>query len=185
MVRLLGPSLSPPLLHLLSDAVSLAIGANPQPHHHTPQSQSDYHWFDGDGLLHSVYFSTASASRSTFSSSPPQPTITPLYSNKYLLTDVHLTSRTLTSPLLPSISSLQLPHSLFSTLFGILRAVFLCFLRGVARLSVANTNVIFHDGRALALCESGKAWEFRLPVSLVFFFLLLSRLPVLQVRSTL
>lgn len=72
-------------------------------------------------------------------------------------------ARRLDSPIVPSISDLLLARSIFSSLFAIFRSIFLCVLSGVARLSVANTNVVFHDGRALALCESGKAWEVRLP----------------------
>lgn len=145
--------------------ISIFSGANPQPHHHTSQSQSDYHWFDGDGMLAGVLFSTDPSPSPSSSTGTSRPTIQPQFVAKYLLTPVHVASRTLPSPLLPSISSLQLPHSLFSTLWAIFRAIFLCFVKGIARLSVANTNVVFHDGRALALCESGKAWEVRLPVS--------------------
>ena len=52
----------------------------------------------------------------------------------------------------------------------ILRTVLLVILshlpgskQKIKKISVANTNVVFHDGRALATCESGPPMRIQLP----------------------
>ncbi|GAA5926940.1 carotenoid oxygenase family protein [Sporobolomyces koalae] len=120
-----------------------------------------YHWFDGDGMLTGVHFASTS----------PSAPITPTFVNKYVLTDVFLASNALglSKPILPSIATLL---GSFATihliLFSILRAVFLAFCsfwtaHPLRHLSVANTSVLWHDGRALASCESGPLVEVTLP----------------------
>ena len=98
-------------------------------------------------------------------------TIDPHFVNRYVQTDVHLAfaHRHLSSPVLPSISTLfgsvsQLP----TVTLSILRSVSLIastFLRqfSVRRISVSNTSVLWHDGRALVGCESGPLNWIRLP----------------------
>lgn len=92
--------------------------------------------------------------------------------NRYVLTDVFLSaSPTASTPILPSIATLLAPLShLHKLLYSISRAVVLttashlsaaaCSIR---RISVANTALVFHDGRALATCESGPPLWIRLP----------------------
>lgn len=116
--------------------------------------------FDGDGMLSGVLFQkTANGS------------IQPMFVNRFMLTDVYLASvhskgrRAIT----PSIATLLSPiTSLHRIMFSILRTVFLCFLSfftqfPIKRISVANTAVLFHDGRALATCESGPPLWIELP----------------------
>ncbi|EEY16350.1 carotenoid cleavage dioxygenase [Verticillium alfalfae VaMs.102] len=121
------------------------------------------HWFDGDGMLSGVLF------RSSTDGS-----IVPEFVNQYLETDVfRYTKRNkhLTRPVLPSITSLVNPASSFlHIMFEIMRAVLLVVLSQfqsagatIKKISVANTSVIFHDGRALATCESGPPLRFTLP----------------------
>ncbi|GAA5895705.1 carotenoid oxygenase family protein [Sporobolomyces salmoneus] len=123
-----------------------------------------YHWFDGDGMLTGVHFAISDDSDSSS-------TISPTFVNKYVLTDVFLASRALglSKPILPSIATLL---GSFATihliLFSVFRAVFLAFCSFFTKtplrhLSVANTSVLWHDGRALASCESGPLVEVTLP----------------------
>ncbi|KAI0392757.1 retinal pigment epithelial membrane protein [Xylariaceae sp. FL0594] len=122
----------------------------------------DFHWFDGDGMLSGVLFRRARGERE----------IEPYFVNQYILTDVFLNAkdnRNLRRPLLPSISTL-VNGSLLAVIISVARAVFLIILsrlpgsrRPIRKISVANTGVIYHDGRALATCESGPPMRVQLP----------------------
>ncbi|BGP41467.1 hypothetical protein JCM10449v2_005454 [Rhodotorula kratochvilovae] len=123
-----------------------------------------YHWFDGDGMLTGVYFKEVPTRAS-------ERQLVPTFVNRYVLTDVFLTSQALAvkHPILPSIATLvgsiwTLPLILLS----IFRAIFLAFLSffthsPLRHLSVANTSILWHDGRALAACESGPLTWVTLP----------------------
>ena len=124
----------------------------------------DAHWFDGDGMLCGV----------SFSRNPLDDTIRPEYVNQYVLTDVFLNTTT-TPPMrkspLPSITTLSNPFaSLLTICLSIFRSMFLVLLshlpgseQAIKRISVANTAVLYHDGRALATCESGPPMRVQLP----------------------
>ncbi|KAI0810407.1 retinal pigment epithelial membrane protein [Xylaria sp. FL0064] len=98
--------------------------------------------------------------------------IEPYFVNQYVLTDVYLNAKggsNLRRPLLPSISML-ISASLFTVVWAVTRAILLVILswspgsrRPIKKISVANTGVIYHDGRALATCESGPPMRFQLP----------------------
>jgi carotenoid cleavage dioxygenase-like enzyme len=121
------------------------------------------HWFDGDGMLSGVLFRRGVEKDAE---------IQPEFVNQYILTDVYLNAKdnpNLTKPLLPSIATL-VSGSLLTIIFVVFRTLFLVFLscfpgslRRVKKISVANTSVVFHDGRALATCESGPPMRFQLP----------------------
>lgn len=97
--------------------------------------------------------------------------VQPTFINRYVLTDVFLASNALgvKTPILPSIATLLGGlTSLHLVLFAILRAVFLAFCSfftasPMRHLSVANTSLLWHDGRALATCESGPMTWVTLP----------------------
>jgi carotenoid cleavage dioxygenase-like enzyme len=137
-------------------------GGNPITNEHLGR---DAHWFDGDGMLAGVQFKK----------SPSDPDeVVPHFVNKYILTDLCLSSfenTSLKTPILPSISTLVNPVSrLFIIIFRIFRSVFLVLLsllpgskNVITRISVANTGILFHDGRALATCESGPPIRIKLP----------------------
>ncbi|EFQ92861.1 hypothetical protein CFE70_008662 [Pyrenophora teres f. teres 0-1] len=123
------------------------------------------HWFDGDGMLSGVWFSRAHDAAA-------KPVVN--FVNQFILTDVYLTAiqnPTLRTPILPSISTLVNPaSSLLFILWRILRTVLVVLYthlsgsaRAIKRISVANTSVLFHDGRALATCESGPPMRIALP----------------------
>ncbi|KAL9130038.1 MAG: hypothetical protein Q9217_001683 [Psora testacea] len=123
----------------------------------------DVHWFDGDGMLTGVSFGKTEKG-----------TIRPEFVNQYILTDVYLSSKTsssLRSPILPSIATLVNPlSSLLTILNRILRTIVLVILshlpgsqQVIKKISVANTAVLYHDGRALATCESGPPMRIVLP----------------------
>ncbi|KAH7381647.1 carotenoid oxygenase [Pyrenochaeta sp. MPI-SDFR-AT-0127] len=123
------------------------------------------HWFDGDGMLSGVWFERPHANSH-------QPVVN--FVNQFVFTDVYLSAvhdSGLRTPILPSISTLVNPaSSLFLILWRILRSVFLVILsylpgapHAIKRISVANTGVLFHDGRALATCESGPPMRITLP----------------------
>lgn len=135
----------------------------------------DYHWFDGDGMLTGVYFQRLSS----ISEDTRTQTIIPHFVNAYILTDLYLHARTspnLKRPLLPSISSFLDPLAgTFGVIFSVLRAVLIVVLshlatslarrqsHAVTKISVANTSIVYHDGRALATCESGPPMRVLLP----------------------
>lgn len=125
----------------------------------------DAHWFDGDGMLSGVLFKR----------SPSDPhNITPHFVNQLILTDVSISAfqnRLLQTPILPSIATLVNPlASVFLIILKIFRSVFLVLIShlsksmfSVKRISVANTSILYHDGRALATCESGPPIRVQLP----------------------
>lgn len=122
----------------------------------------DAHWFDGDGLISGVLFART------------EDGVRPEFVNQYILTDVYLStisSTTLRRPILPSIATLVNPiATLISITVHIFRTLFLVFLshlpgsqQAIKKISVANTAVLYHDGRALATCESGPPMRIALP----------------------
>ncbi|KAI1267766.1 retinal pigment epithelial membrane protein [Xylariaceae sp. FL1019] len=123
----------------------------------------DAHWFDGDGMLSGVLFKRAGEKGLA---------IEPHFVNQYILTDVFLNAKgnqNLRRPLLPSIASLA-SGSFLVIIIVVLRTIFLVILSNlpgsrwtVKKISVANTGLIYHDGRALATCESGPPMRFQLP----------------------
>jgi carotenoid cleavage dioxygenase-like enzyme len=122
----------------------------------------DAHWFDGDGMISGVSFTRIESG------------VQPDFVNQYILTDVFLStisSPSLKRPVLPSISTLVNPiATLISVTLHVFRTLLLVLLshlpgsqQAIKRISVANTAVIFHDGRALATCESGPPMRISLP----------------------
>lgn len=104
----------------------------------------------------------------------PDGSIRPEFVNQYILTDVYLSSITtpeLRQPILPSIATLVNPmSSLFRIIVHILRTILLVVLshlagsrQAIRRISAANTGLLYHDGRALATCESGPPMRIVLP----------------------
>ena len=125
----------------------------------------DAHWFDGDGMLSGVSFRKTGDKGSD---------VQPEFVNQYILTDVYLSSKTskyLTTPILPSIATLVNPLSSLAMItlriFRTLLLVLLSHLPGsqqaIKKISVANTALVYHDGRALATCESGPPMRIALP----------------------
>ncbi|CAG8955137.1 hypothetical protein HYFRA_00007152 [Hymenoscyphus fraxineus] len=124
----------------------------------------DAHWFDGDGMLSGVAFRKKNIDGK----------IQPEFVNQFILTDIFLatiTTKSLRSPLLPSIATLVNPaSSLFKIILRIFRTLFLVILSNfpgsqqtIKKISVANTGILYHDGRALATCESGPPMRISLP----------------------
>lgn len=123
----------------------------------------DAHWFDGDGMLSGVFFSRT-----------PNGSVQPKFVNQYILTDVYLhttATPSLQRPILPSIATLTNPmSSLLQIMVACFRAIVLVFLSkmpgspyNIRKISVANTSIMYHDGRALATCESGPPMRVQLP----------------------
>lgn len=123
----------------------------------------DAHWFDGDGMLSGVLFKRNGKDG-----------ITPEFVNQYILTDVYLQSRSspnLKTPILPSIATLINPlNSIWMICLAVFRTLALVFLshlpgsvQSIKKISVANTSIFWHDGRALATCESGPPIRIQLP----------------------
>ncbi len=122
----------------------------------------DAHWFDGDGMLSGVAF------RRTEKGLQPE------FVNQFILTDIYLSSissTSLRSPILPSVATLVNPlSSLFAIILRIFRTIFLVLLsyfpgstQAIKKISVANTGILYHDGRVLATCESGPPMRVALP----------------------
>lgn len=124
----------------------------------------DAHWFDGDGMLSGVLFRRLGEKGDE---------IQPHFVNQFLLTDVYCYAKHapyLRKPVLPSIATLVSPaKASLSVMLIVFRTILLIILshlpgrRTIKKISVANTNVIYHDGRALATCESGPPMRFSLP----------------------
>lgn len=99
--------------------------------------------------------------------------VRPEFVNRQLLTDVYCYAKrnpSLKRPVIPSISTLVNPAtSWFTLLFVVWRTIALAIVsrfpgrKAIKKISVANTSVIYHDGRALATCESGPPLRFALP----------------------
>ena len=98
----------------------------------------------------------------------------PQFVNQYILTDLYLSTRSLPSlrkPIPPSISTLVNPlSSLIKICLAIFRTVLLVILshlpgshQAIKKISVANTAIMYHDGRVLATCESGPPMRIQLP----------------------
>lgn len=124
----------------------------------------DAHWFDGDGMLSGVSFRGKGENR----------VIQPEFVSQYILTDVYNSSKassSLRTPILPSIATLVNPmSSLLTIILRILRTIALVIMshlpgsqHAIKKISVANTSVLYHDGRALATCESGPPMRIALP----------------------
>ena len=122
------------------------------------------HWFDGDGMLSGVVFECFEKDGS----------IQPSFVNHYILTDAFIssvTSPTLKRPIIPSIATLINPAtSLVSMMWTVQRSIVLIILshlpgssQSIKKISVANTSVVYHDGRTLATCESGPPMRIQLP----------------------
>lgn len=122
----------------------------------------DAHWFDGDGMLAGVSFRRTEKG------------VLPEFVNQFILTDVFLSSMSsprLRRPILPSIATLVNPLTTFYTIIvTVLRTLILVILshlpgssQVIRKISVANTSVVFHDGRCLATCESGAPMRVSLP----------------------
>jgi carotenoid cleavage dioxygenase-like enzyme len=124
----------------------------------------DANWFDGDGMLSGVAFRRISLDDGR---------IIPEFANQFILTDLYLSKKTtaVSSPIMPSITTLVNPLStLFQIILSVLRTVFLVLLshlpgsqQAIKRISVANTSILYYDGRALATCESGPPIRIQLP----------------------
>lgn len=125
----------------------------------------DAHWFDGDGMLSGVLFARSGEKATE---------LRPEFVNQYILTDVYLASKASThlkTPILPSITTLVSPLSSFVRItLCILRTLLLVVLshlpgspQAIRKISVANTAILYHDGRALATCESGPPIRVLLP----------------------
>ncbi|GAM86288.1 hypothetical protein ANO11243_043000 [Dothideomycetidae sp. 11243] len=123
----------------------------------------DAHWFDGDGMLSGVAFTKDNRGQ-----------VTPQFVNQYVLSDVYLStisSPHAKTPILPSITTLVNPVASFlAVTIRIMRTIFLVILsflpgskQAVKKISVVNTSIWFHDGRALAGCESGPPMRVLLP----------------------
>lgn len=134
-----------------------------------PATNSDLgreaHWFDGDGMLSGVWFER---------SKDHAKGVVPHFVNQYILTDVYMASvenNSLRTPILPSIATLVNPLSgLLLIVWRIVRTVLIVLIThlyrsgtAIKRISVANTSILFHDGRALATCESGPPMRVTLP----------------------
>ena len=124
----------------------------------------DAHWFDGDGMLSGVLFRRSATTGE----------IQPEFTNHYILTDVYLAAKhssNLKTPILPSITTLVSPLSTRKNIIGrISRTIALIALshlpgsqHTIKKISVANTALYYHDGRALATCESGPPMRIELP----------------------
>jgi carotenoid cleavage dioxygenase-like enzyme len=132
----------------------------------------DAHWFDGDGMLSGVVFRRIDLAEGN--SEKDVQTVQPEFVNQFILTDVYISSlsnKSIRTPILPSIATLVNPlSSLLLIILRIFRTLLLVAFshvygseKAIKKISVANTGIIYHDGRALATCESGPPIRVSLP----------------------
>ena len=151
----------------LADGEYVRNGSNPVSNEDLGR---DAHWFDGDGMLAGVLFRKAEGAED----GSGEGTIEPEFVNQFILTDLYLStlaSPRLKIPILPSIATLVNPvASIIYVTLRILRTVLLVILshlpgslQKIKKISVANTSIVYHDGRAMALCESGPPIRIQLP----------------------
>ncbi|KAF7719097.1 Uncharacterized protein PECH_000283 [Penicillium ucsense] len=137
-------------------------GGNPQ---QMPKETERSHWWDGDGMLAGVYFNQSDDHDSK---------LQPQFVNQYLLTDVYLAAKSMSSVFSPVVLSLSVMLdpciSIFDFLCELIRCAVLVLwshispmVPAIRNLSVANTSLSFHDGRALAHCQSGPPLRVLLP----------------------
>lgn len=123
------------------------------------------HWFDGDGMLTGVWFDRVG----TGTKGPA-----PRFVNQFVLTDLCISTcenAKLRTPITPSIATLVNPVARLAVIiWSIFRSAVLVLLshlpgsaQTIKRISVANTSILYHDGRALATCESGPPMRVQLP----------------------
>ncbi|EME38956.1 hypothetical protein DOTSEDRAFT_75606 [Dothistroma septosporum NZE10] len=145
----------------LADSEYIRNGSNPVSNEDLGR---DAHWFDGDGMLAGVSFTRDDETGE----------VKPEFVNQFVLTDLYLntlSSPRLKVPILPSIATLVNPVASFiHVTLRILRTILLVILshlpgskQKIKKISVANTSLVFHDGRALATCESGPPMRIQLP----------------------
>ena len=143
----------------LADGEYIRNGSNPVSNEDLGRSA---HWCDG--MLAGVLFRKDESSGD----------VVPEFVNQFVLTDLYLStlaSPRLKVPILPSIATLVDPLASFIyvtlRIFRTLLLVLLSHLPGskqkIKKISVANTNIVYHDGRALATCESGPPMRIQLP----------------------
>ena len=124
----------------------------------------DAHRFDGDGIPSGVLFRREERSGQ----------IQPKFTNRFILTDVYLLTKTsspLSKPILPSIATLVNPQgsptSILLFIIHALASVLPSHLPGsqqsIKKIGVANTAIYFHDDRALATCKIGPPMRILLP----------------------
>ncbi|MDP2439109.1 MAG: carotenoid oxygenase family protein, partial [archaeon] len=119
-------------------------GSNPR---WTPRRP--YHWFDGDGHLHAVHFLPENPADEPSHGNQKRA----LYSNAFVRTTRFLDEEAAAGPLYFGLADVLSPERLLGVLADrALQAVGL--RRRLLGRSVANTNVVFHHRRLLALVEA-------------------------------
>lgn len=102
-----------------------------------PSRRRHYHLFDGDGMLHEVYFKGGKI----------------FYSNQYVLTRRHLEEKAAGRPLFMTIGSLA--ASTYGIVLGVLNSLWSKLRYGAGSFfGTANTSVEFFNRRLLALVEN-------------------------------
>mmetsp|Transcript_48216 Transcript_48216/g.151435 ORF Transcript_48216/g.151435 Transcript_48216/m.151435 type:complete len:622 (-) Transcript_48216:317-2182(-) len=116
------------------DGLYVRNGPNPRyptTNRETPViGRTAHHWFEGDGMLHAVHFAGGKCS----------------YRNRYVRTASFLREEAAGGPLYRGIVQVTPPAS-------VLNLVSNTAALGAATKDVANTNVIYHGGRLLAITE--------------------------------
>lgn len=125
------------------DSIFTRIGPNPM---FLPEG--GYHLFDGDGVVHWIRFDNNTHAT---------------YSNRFIQTRKLLAERSAGRALYPNIGDFAKPFALLKIgASAVLKALGLLPNIPKSHMSVANTNIVQHASRQLALCESG------LPYSISF-----------------
>lgn len=121
---------------VVRDSIFTRVGPNPE-----FKPPGGYHLFDGDGMVHWVSFNESSGAS---------------YHNRYISTEKLKTEERAGKSLFVNLGEFSHPFALLKIAYSEFLK-FLMFIPNIPRshMSVANTNVIHHGSKTLALCESG------------------------------
>ncbi|KAG0057505.1 hypothetical protein BGZ83_009144 [Gryganskiella cystojenkinii] len=118
-----------------------------------PDNTGTFHYFDGDGMHHGVYFDSDSNGL-----------IRPRYMNRYARTEIFQKANKQQREMLFSLTMLLInTKSLFARIKDLASVGMRVFWNGISNLSTANTAMAFVGTRLLALQEAGVPYETSVP----------------------
>lgn len=125
---------------VVQDSIFTRVGPNPM-----FEPQGGYHLFDGDGVVHWVSFNETSRG-----------SLEATYHNRYIGTEKLKAEEEAGRALFVNIGDFCRPFAILKVMaVEMLKMVSMIPSIPRSRMSVANTNVVQHSSRTMALCESG------------------------------
>ncbi|KAF9971336.1 Dixin [Actinomortierella ambigua] len=120
-----------------------------------PHDGKPHHYFDGEGMIHGVYFAVEHDAQG-------QATIRPRYMNRWVRSEV-LEKTNRYGQVMFSLSAMVVPYNFFKALGHFLYYATKAVFTGVKDVGNGNTALTFAQSRVLALQEGGSPWEVEVP----------------------